>query len=144
MSDHSELKRLAKGATPGPWTYDNRDGQHIFGPSYRNGSTRFSHPVMAVRGARKPDVWFVAAANPKAVLGLINDNEKLDLELAEMKLQRDGLKIDNEALVKAIEHQCNWLQDMAAVGGKLDADNMKAMSEKLRHALAMNKVYARG
>ncbi|WP_223513927.1 ead/Ea22-like family protein [Pseudomonas sp. GL-R-26] len=144
MSDHRELKKLAKGATPGPWTYDNRDGHGIFGPAHRSGSAKFSDRVMKIHTARQPDLLFVAAANPRAVFGLIVECELQVEKLAELALERDQLKIDNTALVKSLEHQCNWLQSLIDIGGKADADTMGAMLAKLRHELAMNKVYARG
>lgn len=69
MSDHSELKRLAKGATPGPWV-KTVDGVMPEGEKFG---------IFGNFGANNGEAnrEFIAAANPAAVLALIAEVEAL-------------------------------------------------------------------
>lgn len=85
----NELKALAMAATPGPWMYWAQEGQsstgkylHSFcaGESYHDpddrhtciGETRHADDKQSCANAQ-----FIAAANPSAVLALIEENERL-------------------------------------------------------------------
>ncbi|HDQ4479369.1 TPA: ead/Ea22-like family protein [Pseudomonas aeruginosa] len=95
MTDHAELRRLAKAATPGPWTlYVPEDYQ---GPEELPGyGVECAEGRAIVWGALEPetgcqfdrDAEFIAAANPKAILALLDEI--------------DRLKAENEALRKII------------------------------------------
>lgn len=92
MTDHAELRRLAEAATPGPWrdvksqAWVSRNSQ---GPSDKTGSV-----LIAVCGKMKDrelvrfnaDRWranaaFIAAANPIAILALLDEVERLRASL---------------------------------------------------------------
>lgn len=90
MTDHAELRRLAEAATPGPWTlYVPEDYQ---GPEELPGyGVECAEGRAIVWGALEPetgfqfdrDAEFIADANPKAILGLIAEVERLKAELSQ-------------------------------------------------------------
>ncbi|HBP6808465.1 TPA: ead/Ea22-like family protein [Pseudomonas aeruginosa] len=96
MTDHAELRRLAKAATPGPWTlYVPEDYQ---GPDELPGyGVECAEGRAIVWGALEPetgcqfdrDAEFIAAANPQAILALLDEI--------------DGLKAVNEVLRGALQ-----------------------------------------
>ena len=96
MTDHAELRRLAKAATPGPWTlYAPEDYQ---GPEELPGyGVECAEGRAIVWGALEPetgcqfdrDAEFIAAANPKTVLALLDEI--------------DGLKAEKDALRGALQ-----------------------------------------
>ncbi|MBA6427038.1 hypothetical protein [Pseudomonas aeruginosa] len=110
MTDHAELRRLAKAATPGPWTlYVPEDYQ---GPEELPGyGVECAEGRAIVWGALEPetgcqfdrDAEFIAAANPQAILGLIAQIEGLERLIngrwREIEEDRDRLKAENEALL---------------------------------------------
>ncbi|HHN0112341.1 TPA: ead/Ea22-like family protein [Pseudomonas aeruginosa] len=103
MTDHAELRRLAKAATPGPWTlYVPEDYQ---GPEELPGyGVECAEGRAIVWGALEPetgcqfdrDAEFIAAANPKAILALLDEI--------------DRLKAENEALRKDAARY-RWLRE---------------------------------
>lgn len=91
MTDHAELRRLAKAATPGPWTlYVPEDYQ---GPEELPGyGVECAEGRAIVWGALEPetgcqfdrDAEFIAAANPKTILALLDENDRLKAENAKL------------------------------------------------------------
>lgn len=87
MSDFSieaaslrKLAKLAKAATPGPWTFTAvREGWPIV-------STEVPDRYLAIPKSRD-DAEFMAAANPATVLALLDRIEKLEAQIAELKLK---------------------------------------------------------
>lgn len=73
-TDRAELRRKAEAATPGPWEIGDGCVQ----------STLDGHPLVTV-GQCDEDEQYIAAANPAAVLALLDQ-----LDAAER--ERDGLK----------------------------------------------------
>ena len=74
MSDHSELKRLAEAATPGPWAYD---GSYVC-PARTEDGTTYVELWRSIADCHQPEnTKFIAAANPAAVLALIAEVEGL-------------------------------------------------------------------
>lgn len=84
MTDHAELRRLAKAATPGPWTlYVPEDYQ---GPDELPGyGVECAEGRAIVWGALEPetgcqfdrDAEFIAAANPNTILALLDEIDGL-------------------------------------------------------------------
>lgn len=85
MSDYEELKAIAEKATPGPWWVDSH-GMTMM--SMEKMEVIFNHPAqgIAVRNEETGnlshwrndwDASFIAAANPKTVLALIDEIECL-------------------------------------------------------------------
>lgn len=109
MSDHSELKRLAEAATPGPWV-KTIDGVMPVGEKFGI----FGNAAATNGEANRK---FIAAANPAAVLDLIAELENLRANHEHVvalnhqqfgaairsNAERDQLKADNEALRKDAE-----------------------------------------
>lgn len=81
MSDYNELKALAELACPGPWMQEN-DDLYFDDDGYTRHmmSTDSGHDVCDDEfcdDAHRDNLKFIAAANPKAVLALIAENESL-------------------------------------------------------------------
>ena len=76
--DLKELERLARAATPGPWTYDG-DTWELSAPS-RKGKveiatieTGWTEPMESEQQA---NIAYILAANPAAILSLIAELEQ--------------------------------------------------------------------
>ena len=87
MADREELRKLAEAATPGPWVSGD--------PSFGNGN---AHMIVSIsdramgRDIQGPnlrpalfDVEFIAAANPAAVLGLLDQLDAAEAKLAAVR-----------------------------------------------------------
>lgn len=135
MSDHSELKRLAEAATPGPWAYD---GSYVC-PARTEYGTTYVELWRSIADCHQPEnTKFIAAANPAAVLALIAEVEGLraqhgrdSAELRSLcqarddaRKERDQLKAEVEALRKDAERY-RWIMenlDVRSDGDYLDGD----------------------
>lgn len=132
MSDHSELKRLAEAATPGPWAYD---GSYVC-PARTEDGTTYVELWRSIADCHQPEnTKFIAAANPAAVLALIAEVEGLraqhgrdSAELRSLcqarddaRKDRDQLKAEVEALRKDAERY-RWLMSDAVNNGTLGID----------------------
>ncbi|HFK8425633.1 TPA: ead/Ea22-like family protein [Pseudomonas aeruginosa] len=127
MTDHAELRRLAKAATPGPWTlYVPEDYQ---GPDELPGyGVECAEGRAIVWGALEPetgcqfdrDAEFIAAANPQAILAMLDEIDRLRsrLEIDE-RTPHDGIACRDET-IKVLDEKC---------------DRLKAENEVLRGAL---------
>lgn len=71
MTDENaaELRRLAERATPGPWRQDENTSYVM---TYRDVA-----PLTAAKGRDPSTAAFIAAANPAAVLDLLNERDAL-------------------------------------------------------------------
>lgn len=106
--DHAELKRLADGATPGPWEWDevmnpfyndpegrscggDGTGMAEFFQTDANGETIFDDKgeVRGVLPWKFNNAAFMAAANPAVVLALLSEIEGLKAELESAKINED-------------------------------------------------------
>lgn len=76
---HAELRRLAEAATPGPWYVEKRP--HTYW------EMRTKYGSLIFRDANECDAAYIAAVNPKTVLGLLDEIERLRLreDLAAMR-----------------------------------------------------------
>ncbi|HHW2622902.1 TPA: ead/Ea22-like family protein [Pseudomonas aeruginosa] len=95
MTDHSELRRLAKAATPGEWYAVWEEGDDTAWPNLfpivqaENGETVIGNEgFYSDLEQDKANAQFCAAANPKAIIALLDEI--------------DRLKAENEALRKII------------------------------------------
>jgi hypothetical protein len=70
MTDLAELKRLAEAATPGPWPHGGNCGNRISDTS--NG--------YIIRDYSEQDREFIIAANPAAILDLVERVEMAERE----------------------------------------------------------------
>ncbi|HBO3174871.1 TPA: ead/Ea22-like family protein [Pseudomonas aeruginosa] len=89
MADHAELRRLAKAATPGPWEYQ--------APLKILAADRTSIVLIALSHANyredEANSRLIAAANPKTILALLDEI--------------DRLKAENDALREALSQISN-------------------------------------
>ncbi|HBO7092379.1 TPA: ead/Ea22-like family protein [Pseudomonas aeruginosa] len=95
MTDHAELRRVAEAATPGPWSC-NRHWAIVGGPilEFTNGAAQQQIAMACGQSWMRDDelrnnAEFIAAANPKTVLALLDEI--------------DRLKAENEALRGALQ-----------------------------------------
>lgn len=76
MTDHAELRRLAKAATPGPWEYQ--------APLKILAADRTSIVLIALSHASyredEANSRLIAAANPKTILALLDEIDRLKAE----------------------------------------------------------------
>lgn len=70
-----KLRKLAEGATPGPWTPSDHNG-----PQWKISGPRGEFHVIATtsQGNDEPNAAFIAAANPQTVLQLLDRVERLE------------------------------------------------------------------
>ncbi|HFT1366726.1 TPA: ead/Ea22-like family protein [Pseudomonas aeruginosa] len=95
MTDHAELRRVAEAATPGPWSC-NRHRAIVGGPTleFTNGAAQQQIAMACWQSwmheeELRNNAEFIAANNPKTVLALLDEI--------------DRLKAENEALRGALQ-----------------------------------------
>ncbi|WP_368373406.1 ead/Ea22-like family protein [Pseudomonas aeruginosa] len=117
MSDHAELRRLAKAATPGPWRVQTGCSWRRIGTDSGDGDVLrpCTHPHDGWPDIVAPaeNLKYIASANPKTILALLDEIDGLlaqhgrdSAELRALcqarddaKKERDRLKAENEALL---------------------------------------------
>lgn len=120
MTDHAELRRLAKAATPGEWSAVWEEGDDTAWPNLfpiiqaENGETVIGNEgFYSDLEQDKANAQFCAAANPKTILALLDEIDGLlaqhGRDRAELRAlcqarddarkERDRLKAENEALL---------------------------------------------
>ena len=103
-----ELRRLAEAATPGPWeafgAVGGRRGERWLGVTtdMRAIESARAGDVFAAQDCTRQDALFIAAANPAAVLALLDDADALRRELAHMTEARDNARAEVERLTEAV------------------------------------------
>ncbi|HEJ3365170.1 TPA: ead/Ea22-like family protein [Pseudomonas aeruginosa] len=105
MTDHAELRRLAKAATPGPWVTDAQKNGAIFNIESESGDMCIAmsqeNPAptrLEINEQRRANAEWIAAANPKTILALLDEI--------------DRLKAENEALRGAVEQLAEMLNSI--------------------------------
>lgn len=114
-ADLERLKALALAATPGPWEADN-----LGWVSSANGELAFKIDQCA-----DGDTHFIAAANPKVVLDLVEQLQRAIVQVRELRGERDAAILErNAALVRAIkaEQQLVRIADGLATVERSDFD----------------------
>ncbi|EOA4329558.1 ead/Ea22-like family protein [Pseudomonas aeruginosa] len=126
MTDHAELRRLAKAATPGPWVTDAQKNGAIFNIESESGDMCIAmsqeNPAptrLEINEQRRANAEWIAAANPKAILALLD--------------QIDGL---SEELSACTEHPggCGYWREAAKRRAE-ERDRLRAQNDALRGAL---------
>lgn len=77
MTDHAKLRELANAATSGEWTSIARHTESRFGDGSRICDVANAPNRIVAYEVAEPDADYVAAANPRAVLGLLDEIERL-------------------------------------------------------------------
>lgn len=110
MTDYTELKRLAE-ASLGEW--------------YEYGELRCEDRSGYINGLHHDDEYFIAAANPAAVLALIAENEALRQVLQDITAQVDGNIrttvrdcVNGQNNVQDIYGYCDQIESIAAAAMK--------------------------
>lgn len=87
MTDHAELRRLAKAATPGPWVTDAQKNGAIFNIESESGDMCIAmsqeNPAptrLEINEQRRANAEWIAAANPKTILALLDEIDRLKAE----------------------------------------------------------------
>ncbi len=103
--DVAELRRLAENATPGPWdyyrphpNYQAYEVDRVMSGGYLGEAVAVAEGVHAEMNAA-----FITAANPAAVLGLLDEADALRAELAHMREARDNARTEVERLTARAE-----------------------------------------
>ena len=149
--DMAELRRLAEAATPGPWeafgAVDGRRGERWLGVTtdMRAIESARAGDVFAAQNCTRQDALFIAAANPAAVLALLDDADALRAELAHMREARDNARAEVKRLTAQVErvraladewtYKGGWDDGSHAYGTDCVVQALDYAAAKLRRAL---------
>ncbi|HBO4894653.1 TPA: ead/Ea22-like family protein [Pseudomonas aeruginosa] len=104
MTDHAELRRLAKAATPGEWSAVWEEGDDTAWPNLfpiiqaENGETVIGNEgFYSDLEQDKANAQFCAAANPKTVLALLD-------EINRLKVENEVLLLGMRAILNAYDY----------------------------------------
>ncbi|MGU0912380.1 ead/Ea22-like family protein [Pseudomonas aeruginosa] len=104
MTDHAELRRLAKAATPGPWEYQ--------APLKILAADRTSIVLIALSHANyredEANSRLIAAANPKTILALLD-------EVDQLKAENEALLLGMRAILNAYDYADQYNKEGVAV-----------------------------
>ncbi len=102
MTDHAELRRLAKAATPGEWCVQTGCSWRRIGTDNGDGDVLrpCTHPHDGWPDIAAPveNLEYIAAANPKTTIALLDEI--------------DGLKAENEVLRGALKQFAEMLKSI--------------------------------
>ncbi|MDY1084386.1 ead/Ea22-like family protein [Pseudomonas aeruginosa] len=123
MTDHAELRRLAKAATPGPWRVQTGCSWRRIGTDSGDGDVLrpCTHPNDGWPDIVAPaeNLKYIASANPKTILALLDEI--------------DGLKAEKEALRKFAAEAYQVLGALDAPENILNNASDAASGDPLRH-----------
>lgn len=91
----SELRRLAERATPGPWRQDENTSYVM---TYRDVA-----PLTAAKGRDPSTAAFIAAANPVAVLDLLNERDEAKAAWERLHVEHTNLRLDRDDEVSRLK-----------------------------------------
>lgn len=113
--DVVELRCLAEAATPGPWWHEWVDGDDWWAVYGQPTGDMVCPEVCTMWGA--DESAYIAAANPAAVLGLLDEADALRAELAHMREARDNARAEVERLTGLVEAVREDARDIARDSG---------------------------
>ncbi|WP_328997096.1 ead/Ea22-like family protein [Pseudomonas aeruginosa] len=126
MTDHAELRRLAKAATPGPWVTDAQQNGAIFNIESESGDMCIAmsqeNPAptrLEINEQRRANAEWIAAANPNTILALLDEIDRLSDELSACTEHPGGCGYWREAAKRRAEER----------------DRLRAQNDALRGAL---------
>ncbi|MDA3170278.1 ead/Ea22-like family protein [Pseudomonas aeruginosa] len=127
MTDHAELRRLAKAATPGPWSC-NRHWAIVGGPilEFTNGAAQQQIAMACGQSWMRDDelrnnAEFIAANNPKTVLALLDEIDGLSDELSACTEHPGGCGYWREAAKRRTEERDQFKEENEALREILQA-----------------------
>ncbi|KSL63170.2 hypothetical protein APB14_18370 [Pseudomonas aeruginosa] len=120
------MRRLAKAATPGPWVTDAQQNGAIFNIESESGDMCIAmsqeNPAptrLEINEQRRANAEWIAAANPKTILALLDEIDGLSDELSACTEHPGGCGYWREAAKRRAEER----------------DRLRAQNEALRGAL---------
>ncbi|MCS8141499.1 ead/Ea22-like family protein [Pseudomonas aeruginosa] len=117
MTDHAELRRLAKAATPGPWRVQTGCSWRRIGTDSGDGDVLrpCTHPHDGWPDIVAPaeNLKYIASANPKTILALLDEIDGLK---AENDRLRQGMKGDYD-----IDAWLDWSKEKEQIKAQNDA-----------------------
>jgi hypothetical protein len=148
--DLNELERLAKAATPGPWVW-NACGEAIL--------SAHCMVVLTSRTNKKgevstEDATYISAANPAAVLTLLDRVRELDgIDIAfdhandiigKLQADVDRLEADHKATVRLTLDQVQLIHALLMPGIAHGADHTESAKDQMRSVIAAALKEAKG
>ncbi|EPG8834219.1 ead/Ea22-like family protein [Pseudomonas aeruginosa] len=154
MTDHAELRRLAKAATPGPWRVQTGCSWRRIGTDSGDGDVLrpCTHPHDGWPDIVAPaeNLKYIASANPKTILALLDEIDGLSDELSactehpggcgywreaakRRAEERDRLRDENEVLRRFAAEAYQVLGALDAPENVLDNASDAANGLPLRH-----------
>ncbi|HCF5790964.1 ead/Ea22-like family protein [Pseudomonas aeruginosa] len=128
MTDHAELRRLAKAATPGPWVTDAQQNGAIFNIESESGDMCIAmsqeNPAptrLEINEQRRANAEFIAAANPKTILALLDEIDRLSDELSACTEHPGGCGYWREAAKRRTEERDQFKEENEALRESLQA-----------------------
>ncbi|HHM6458652.1 TPA: ead/Ea22-like family protein [Pseudomonas aeruginosa] len=112
MTDHAELRRLAKAATPGPWRVQTGCSWRRIGTDSGDGDVLrpCTHPHDGWPDIVAPaeNLKYIASANPKAILALLD-------EIGRLKAENEALLLGMRAILNAYDYADQYNKEGVAV-----------------------------
>ena len=95
----SDLRKLVEAATPGHWSRAQGIGGSQL-DSVRGGER--GRTLIAFGCGRPEDAAYIAAANPQAVIGLLDERDRLRAENEGLRAERDSARATERARAERI------------------------------------------
>ncbi|MFL4218709.1 ead/Ea22-like family protein [Pseudomonas aeruginosa] len=112
MTDHAELRRLAKAATPGPWRVQTGCSWRRIGTDSGDGDVLrpCTHPHDGWPDIVAPaeNLKYIASANPKTILALLDEIDRL-------KAENEALLLGMRAILNAYDYADQYNKEGVAV-----------------------------
>ncbi|CAB5569850.1 ead/Ea22-like family protein [Pseudomonas aeruginosa] len=113
--DTNKLKELAERATPGPWVVDAQQSGAIFNIESESGDLCIAmsqeNPAstrLEMNEQRRVNAEFIAAANPQAILALLDEIDRL-------KAENEALLLGMRAILNAYDYADQYNKEGVAV-----------------------------
>lgn len=143
MSDYSALKKAAEHATQGKWDYET-DCLFFYVDGYTKHLMELSEGGDVDEIQQVENAKYIAAANPTAVLALIDDNERLKAAVyavhgagvAELHEQISQLKSENEKLKVDLRDAKDAKLGLSWAIGEIKAEN-EALRKAAQYSIDM-------
>ncbi|HHK4000367.1 TPA: ead/Ea22-like family protein [Pseudomonas aeruginosa] len=125
MTDHAELRRLAKAATPGPWRVQTGCSWRRIGTDSGDGDVLrpCTHPHDGWPDIVAPaeNLKYIASANPKTILALLDEIDRLSDELSACTEHPGGCGYLREAAKRRTEERDQFKEENEALRESLQA-----------------------